>query len=67
MDDKIFTIQEASNFLRLGRSRLYELLAEGQIRAVRIGRRTVIRSSDLQRFLQALPEYAAESPANNSK
>lgn len=67
MDEKVFTIEEASRFLRIGRSRVYELLGEGEIRAVRLGRRTIITASELQRFLQSLPEYGAGSCSRNPK
>jgi excisionase family DNA binding protein len=53
--DAILTIAEAGERLRLGRSRLYEELAAGRIEAVRLGRRTMIRASEVERYIRELP------------
>ena len=36
----------------------YNLLNEGRVSAVKLGRRTLIRKSELARFLAALPAYS---------
>ena len=57
--ERLLTIKEAAQILRLGRSRIYELLADREIFARRIGRRTVIPASEIERFVANLPEYQA--------
>jgi excisionase family DNA binding protein len=46
-----YTIGEAALALSLSRSRIYELLACGEITACKIGRRTVIPAPELIAFL----------------
>jgi excisionase family DNA binding protein len=40
MDNGVVTIDEAAKFLRIGRSSLYVLLAQGDLPSVTIGRRS---------------------------
>ncbi len=49
------TIADAAIYTGLGRSRLYEYLAEGRIIARKAGRRTILMRADLDRLLAELP------------
>ena len=49
------SIPEAAGRLSIGRSKLYELLFRGEIKARKIGRRTVIEASEIDRFRSQLP------------
>jgi len=49
------SLRSASTYSGLGRSFLYELIARGQIDAVKAGRRTLLTTSSLDRFLASLP------------
>jgi excisionase family DNA binding protein len=40
--------------LGVGKSKLYQLIHEKKIAALKIGRRTVVRVSDLEKFLSSL-------------
>jgi excisionase family DNA binding protein len=51
----LFTIQETSKALGISRARLYELLAAGDVKACKLGHRTMIRAEDLKRFADSLP------------
>ena len=44
-------VQEVAEVLRIARSRAYELVAEGQIPAVRIGRSVRVPRDELDRWL----------------
>ena len=44
-------VPEVAKVLRIARSRAYELVAEGQIPAVRIGRRVRVPRHELDRWL----------------
>ncbi len=44
----LVTIPEACRLVGLGRTRLYDLLRERQIEAVKIGKRTLVKYSSLQ-------------------
>lgn len=61
--ERAFTVPEAAERLGASRSRLYTLIQSGQIVAHKLGRRTVIRQSEIVRFLDTLPEYGADDAA----
>lgn len=44
----------------IGRSKGYELVAAGELRVVKIGRRTLIAEDELQRYVRKLTETGAE-------
>jgi excisionase family DNA binding protein len=50
-----YSIRQATEACGLSRSALYVAIARGDLRAVKLGRRTVILEQDLARFLGALP------------
>ena len=52
-DDRLFTISEAQQFLRIGRSAMFELLRVGTVPYVRKGSRRFCWRSDLVRYLNA--------------
>ncbi len=52
--------REASELLRVGRNQLYEAIARGEIRAVRLGRTIRIPRGEIARLLGIEPEAAAE-------
>lgn len=54
--DRAYTVAEACAFAGMGRSRFLEFITSGHLVARKAGRRTLILSSDLQAFLQALPK-----------
>jgi len=55
MDDKIekmaFSVDEAAMRAGLGRDRIYSAIRNGDLAARKFGRRTIITSDALQRFL----------------
>jgi excisionase family DNA binding protein len=55
MKQLLVTTKEAWQSLGIGRTRLFEILSEGRIQAVRLGRRTLIPVEELERFAAALP------------
>lgn len=55
----LVTPEEAARALRIGRSKVYELIASGAIKSVRIGRSRRVRWGDLQAFVDNLAAYAA--------
>jgi excisionase family DNA binding protein len=56
----LYSLEDAWTTLGVGRSTLYELIAAGDIQAVKVGRRTLIRHDELERYVQALPAKAPE-------
>ena len=49
----ILTVIEAAGTLRIGRSSVYELMASGQLRSLKIGSRRLIARDDLDAFIEA--------------
>lgn len=49
------SILEACNIAGLGRTKLYEAITAGKLKARKFGKRTIILRADLQEFLAALP------------
>lgn len=54
-----YRVSEAAEVLAISRSRFYELVAEGRIRTLKEGVRTLVRRSELERYLDDL-EVRAE-------
>ena len=54
MDKLLYSVSEATQMLSVGRSVVYELIADGKIHVVKIGRRTLIARDELERFVQSL-------------
>jgi excisionase family DNA binding protein len=50
-----FSVPEVMVQLGINRDKIYGLIRSGQLKARKIGRRTVVTSTDLQDFLQTLP------------
>ena len=50
-----YTLREACEALRIGRTKFYELLAAGDIKAVALGSKTLIPSAELEAYLAGLP------------
>ena len=48
---KVYTPDEARRILRIGRSRVYELLRSGELRSVKNGRRFLIPESCINEYL----------------
>ena len=59
----LITIPEALARIGIGRSFLYERLAEGSIRSVKAGRRRLVDVSSLEAYASSLPE----SPLKQAK
>ena len=50
----LLTVPEAANRLSIGRSKLYELVSEGQLATVKIGRAVRVPAREVERFADAL-------------
>jgi excisionase family DNA binding protein len=55
------SIQEACRITGIGRTRLYEAVSSGELPAHKCGRRTILLLSDLEKFLEQLPQMPKKS------
>lgn len=50
----LFSIRDACAHLSIGRTSLYKAFADGQIRPVKFGKRTLVPRDELERFAASL-------------
>ena len=55
----VLTVDELAEQLRIGRSSAYQLVNDGQIRSIRVGRAIRIPTDAVDRFLNGEPENGA--------
>ena len=55
MDKAAYTIEEAMAQIGIGRTKLYAEINNGKIEIRKIGRKSIILASELQRYLNDLP------------
>ena len=56
-----FTMQDASKYIGLGKSKLYEEAAAGKLEMVKAGSRTLVLRESLDAYLAALPRHIPTS------
>ena len=59
----LLTVEQASSALNISRTRIFELLRDGSLVGVKLGRVTRIRSTDLQAFVSSLAAHVAAEPS----
>ncbi|MFC0039590.1 helix-turn-helix domain-containing protein [Actinomadura rayongensis] len=52
--NKLYTVEEAAGRLRIGRTTIYELIREGELDSVQIGRRRLIPVEAVDAFLSSV-------------
>ncbi len=52
-----FSIEESSAITGIGRTKIYEAINAGDLRAKKMGKRTLILKNDLETFLSSLASY----------
>ncbi|MFZ0525228.1 MAG: helix-turn-helix domain-containing protein [Xanthobacteraceae bacterium] len=59
---QVHSIPEACALARAGRTALYQAINSGELVAHKRGKRTLIFASDLQRWLESLPQIEVKHP-----
>lgn len=59
-----YSVEELCRFTSLGRSIIYQEIRRGHLKAVKLGRRTLILASEVERWLNTLP---ASSPSSTGE
>ncbi len=52
-EDLVYSLNEAAQLLRIGRTSLYELLAAKELRSIKIGSRRLIAREDIEAFVES--------------
>ena len=47
-----YSVNDAASVSSIGRTRLYELINQGKIETVKIGRRTLVKAASLHRLIE---------------
>lgn len=58
-----FGIPDTCRVTGLSRASIYDAIKNKQLRAIKFGRRTLIRRADLDQFLASLPELSTRASA----
>lgn len=58
VDNLSFTIEGAMSVTGLGKTRLYELIADGKLDARKDGRRTLITGDSIRAYIANLPKWS---------
>ena len=56
-----YSIEETRKITGIGRTKLYEAINEGLVKAKKYGKRTFILKDDLEEFLSSLNDYPSEN------
>jgi excisionase family DNA binding protein len=52
MSEGLMTVKEVLDHLKIGRTKLYELVGSGNLRTVKIGKRTLFDPDDVKKFIE---------------
>ncbi len=64
--DQVFSVSEVCAIAHMGRTTFYEVLKSGALTARKRGARTCVLASELQRFLDSLPQIEVKRPKQES-
>lgn len=56
-DAELLSVRDFCKTAGIGRTKVYELLGKGDIKAVKIGRRTFLRRADVMEWVEGLRPY----------
>jgi excisionase family DNA binding protein len=63
MKQESFSVSDVCKATGLGRTSVFELIKRGKLRAIKAGRRTLIRHDDLMSYLDTLPPAGTQRAA----
>ena len=57
----IYSISEAINIIGVKRTKLYQLINSGELKAHKIGKRTVIKHEAINKYIENIKPYSSEN------
>jgi excisionase family DNA binding protein len=66
---RLYHVEEAAKILSIGRTKAYELIAEGRLHAIHLGRAVRISSCEVDRFIRSVdrPEHPHRRPTRRQQ
>jgi excisionase family DNA binding protein len=61
MDQLLYTISQCCRLAAIGRTKFYELVANGDIPVRKVGKKTLVAAADLKRWAEQLPAIETKS------
>jgi excisionase family DNA binding protein len=58
MEPITLTIDDTRKCMGLGKTKVFELIAEKKLETVKVGRRTLVKTASIKRFIASLSEAA---------
>lgn len=61
-DIRLYHVEDAAQILSIGRTKAYELISQGRLHAIHLGRATRISNREIERFVRSVdrPERATK-------
>lgn len=60
MKPELLTINEFCRAINLGKTSVYKLINEGKVKAVKLGKKTLVPQSSVNDFISSLPKYKSK-------
>jgi excisionase family DNA binding protein len=67
MDQLLYTIGQCCRLAAIGRTKFYELVANGEIPVRKVGKKTLVAAADLKRWAEGLRATGAKFPENSQR
>lgn len=67
LENSHITVAEAIAVFRVGRTKLYQLISSGEIRAVKLGRRTLIPAQSAIKYFEDLPTFPTRTDTGGER
>ncbi len=58
MEPEVVSVAEARNMMRLGPTKIYEMIGSGELASVKIGRRRLVRVDSIRRLTSPIQAVA---------
>jgi excisionase family DNA binding protein len=67
MDQLLYTVAQCCRMTATGRTKIYQLLATGEIPSRKVGRKRLVAASDLLAWVDGLPAFPAMSTKDGNR